>query len=259
LDLGLRDAACVVTGAGSGIGREVARALGAEGARVLATALEPGPLAEAAEQAAAAGGQTSSIALDLTAAGAAEQLADACRQRLGAVDALVHCAGANWYRSLRELGDEDLYAQWELNVMALVRLLRVLAPEMARQGGGRIVVVGSVSAKQPSAANLAYSVTKAAQVRGFAEEYAKEGVVINSVLPGPVDTPLWRRANEQIAAARGVPVEQVEREVAQALPRRRVASTNELAQVIAFLASPLAANVIGQAVTVDGGSARQLF
>lgn len=262
MELGLSRAACIVTGASSGIGRTTARALCAEGANVLLTALETDHLVEAVEEAAAAGGQATGITLDITSEAAAARLLGACRERFGAVDVLVNCAGSNWYRHLSELSDDDLYRQWELNVMALARLLRVVAPEMASHGGGRVVAVGSVSAKQPSAANLAYSVTKAAQVmlvRGFAEEYAPEGVIINSVLPGPVDTPLWRAANEQIAAARGVSAEQIEAEVEQALPRRQVASTLELAQVIVFLASPLAANVVGSAMTVDGGSARQLF
>jgi 3-oxoacyl-[acyl-carrier protein] reductase len=262
LDLGLRGTVCIVTGASSGIGRAVALALCEEGARLLVTALEPKPLADVTEQCAANGGDAVAMALDLIAPEAARSLADACHTRLGPVEVLVNCAGANWYRRTEEITDEDLYAQWELNVMAPARLLRVIAPEMARRGRGRIICVGSVSAKQPSAMNVAYAATKTAQValvRGFAERFARDGVVINSVLPGPVDTPLWRGANEQLASARDVATEQVEREVAAALPRGKVAQTIELADVIVFLASPRAANVIGAAWTVDGGSARQLF
>ena len=110
--------------------------------------------------------------------------------------------------------------------------------------------------------DVAYAATKTAQValvRGFAERFAPDGVAINSVLPGPVDTPLWRGANEQLALARDIATEQVEQEIAAALPRGKVAQTVELADVIVFLASPRAANVIGAAWTVDGGSARQLF
>lgn len=262
MDLGLNGAVCIVTGAGSGIGSAVAQALCAEGANVMLSALEADGLQATAAQCKAAGGEAAWIELDLTAAGAAEQLVGGCHERFGSVDVLVNCAGRNWFRSIPELTDDDLYAQWELNVMAPARLLRLLAPEMASRRAGRIVCVGSVSAKQPSAVNVAYAATKSAQlalVRGFAEEYAPHGVIINSVLPGPVDTPLWRAANEELARARGVSAEEIEREVAAALPRRRVASTDELARVIAFLASPLAANVIGSAWTVDGGSARQLF
>jgi 3-oxoacyl-[acyl-carrier protein] reductase len=262
VDLGLKGVTCLVTGANGGIGGASARRLAAEGARLMLTALDAGPLETVAQECRALGAETATCALDLTADGAAGQLAAQCRERLGEVEVLVSCAGRTWYRDTRQITDEDLYAQWELNVMVLTRLVRELAPAMAARGAGRIVVVGSVSAKQPSAVNIAYAVTKAAQValvRGLAEAYARDGVTINSVLPGPTDTPLWRAANEELAVARGVPVEQIARETAAALPRGQVACTDEPARVIAFLASPLAANVVGAAWTVDGGSARQLF
>jgi 3-oxoacyl-[acyl-carrier protein] reductase len=262
VDLGLDGTVCIVTGASSGIGRAVALALCEEGARVLITALEREALDDVTAQCAAHGGEAVALALDLTAPEAAGSLAEACHTRFGPVEVLVNCAGANWYRRTEDVTDEDLYAQWELNVMAPARLLRTIAPEMARRGRGRIICVGSVSAKQPSAMNVAYAATKTAQValvRGFAERFARDGVAINSVLPGPVDTPLWRGANEQLATARDIATEQLEREVAAALPRGTVAQTVELADVIVFLASPRAANVIGAAWTVDGGSARQLF
>jgi NAD(P)-dependent dehydrogenase (short-subunit alcohol dehydrogenase family) len=262
VDLGLRGAVCVVTGAGSGIGRATVEVLAAEGARLLLTDRDPESLPDVARTCGPDGAAAAWTALDLTAVEAPRRLIEQCEAELGPVDVFVNCAGANWYRSIRELTDADLYAQWDLNVMAMARLLRAVAPAMAGRGGGRIVCVSSVSAKQPSAMNVAYAATKAAQValvRGFAEEYARDGVVINSLLPGPVDTPLWRAANEQLAAARGVTTAEIERDVAAALPRRRVATTAEVACVIAFLASPLAANVIGAAWTADGGSARALF
>ena len=262
MDLRLNGAACIVTGAGRGIGRAAARALCAEGARVVLSALEADELEETAAACRAAGGEAVVAPGDLTAPETPGALVDRCHAELGPVDVLVNCAGRVWYRSVPDLTDEDLYAQWELNVMALARLLRLVGPEMAARGAGRVVAVSSVSAKQPSAANVAYGATKTAQValvRGFADAYAAQGVVINSLLPGPVDTALWRAGNAQMAAARGVDPEQIARDVAAALPRGKVAGEDEIAAVIAFLASPLAANVSGSAWTVDGGSARQLF
>jgi 3-oxoacyl-[acyl-carrier protein] reductase len=262
VDLGLKGAKCLVTGADSGIGRATALALAAEGAELLLTSLDAPSLDAVAADCEQAGGRATGSAQDLTATDAGDRLAATCRERLGELDVLVSCAGRTWYRALRELTDQDLQAQWEIHVMALARLLRAFAPSMAARGRGRIVVVSSVSAKQPSALNIAYSAAKVAQValvRGFAEEYAPDGVAINSVLPGPVDTPLWRAANVELAAARGVSVQEIERATVAALPRGRAADTAELANVITFLASPAAANVIGAAWTADGGSARQLF
>ena len=252
----------MVTGASGGIGRAVACELAREGAQVLLTDVEPRGLEQTAGECRAHGARVERLALDLLSDRAADAVVDRCLDRFGAIDVLVNCAGRVWYRPLGELTEEDLTAQWELNVMVPFRLLRLALPLMAARGTGRVVIVSSVSAKQPSAANAAYGATKTAQValvRAFAEAYASAGVVVNSVLPGPVDTPLWRRANAEIGLGRGLTADQIAGQTAAALPRGRVANECEIANVVVFLASPLAANVIGAAWTVDGGSARQLF
>ena len=262
MDLELSGARCLVTGADGGIGSASALRLAAEGAQLMLTALPGAALEAVAQECRALGASVASCPLDLTRPGAVDTLAAACREQYGDVEALVSCAGRTWYVSAREISDEAWYLQWELNVMVPTRLVRAFAPAMVRRGGGRVVAVSSISAKQPSAVNIAYGVTKSAQValmRGLAEEYAADGITINSVLPGPTDTPLWRAANVEYANALGVTEERVVEMTAAALPRKRIASTDEAARVIAFLASPMASNVIGAAWTVDGGSARQLF
>ena len=128
------------------------------------------------------------------------------RMRFGAVDVLVNGAGTSAVRSLEQLTDEDWQAQWELHVMAPMRLMRAAAPEMASGGWGRIVNVCSSSGKRPSATNMAYSVTKAAQLslsRAFADMYARDGVLVNAVAPGPIAGDLWLAPGglaDQIAA-----------------------------------------------------------
>ncbi len=107
---------------------------------------------------------------------------------------LVNNAGHERGQPLEELTDDDWQEQWELHVMAPMRLMRALAPAMAERGWGRIVNVSSSSGKRPSGTNMAYSVTKAAQLslsRAFADLYAARGVLVNAVAPGPVGTELW--------------------------------------------------------------------
>ena len=129
--------------------------------------------------------------------------------------ALVNNAGTSSVRSLDELTDAEWQEQWELHVMAPMRLMRALAPAMAAAGGGRIVNVSSSSGKRPSLTNAAYSVTKAAMLslsRVFADAFAAEGVLVNSVAPGPVETELWTGKGglaDQIAKRTGSTREEV--------------------------------------------------
>jgi 3-oxoacyl-[acyl-carrier protein] reductase len=136
MDLGLRQRACVVTGASSGIGRQVAVGLGAEGASVLLVGRREEALAESAEACRAAGGRPATLVLDVTLPEVGEAVLAACREAFARVDGLVNCAGATTVRSVDALTDEEWQAQWELHVMGPMRLMRALAPEMAARGWG---------------------------------------------------------------------------------------------------------------------------
>ncbi|HEX4716892.1 MAG TPA: SDR family oxidoreductase, partial [Thermoleophilaceae bacterium] len=178
----------------------------------------------------------------------------------GRVDVLVNSAGTMPVASLDELTDEDWQDQWELNVMASLRLMRAAAPKMADQGWGRIVNVSSSSGKRPSSRNPAYSVTKAAQLslsRVFADAYAAKGVLVNAVAPGPTATELWT-GEEGIAAqaaARSGSTREDELEAAGSkVPIGRLGEPDEIAAVIVFLCSEHASNVAGSSWSVDGGA-----
>ena len=259
MDLGLRDRACIVTGASSGIGKATAVALSAEGAAVLLVARDEARLAPAAEESSAAGGHAEILALDITAADAGERLLNTCLERFGRVDALVNNAGTSAARTLEQLTDEDWQMQWELHVMGPMRLMRAVAPAMAERGWGRIVNVSSSSGKRPSSRNMAYSVTKAAELslsRAFADLYAGRGVLVNAVTPGPVATGLWIGPGglaDQEADARGVTREEVLERTARVVPVGRLGTDREIANVIAMLCSEAASYVAGAAWSVDGG------
>ena len=216
MDLGLDGKMCVVTGASRGIGFEVGRSLCSEGAQVLFVGRDADALVEAAE---GCGGEY--LAGDVTDPDVAERIVATCAEQMGGIDVLVNNAGTSFAKSLDDLTDEDWNGQWELHVLAPMRLMRHAAPRMAQSGGGRIVNVCSSAGKRPSLTNAAYSVTKAAELslsRVFADTYATDGVLVNAVTPGAVASPLW------------------------------------VADVIVFLASARASTVTGAAWSVDGGT-----
>jgi 3-oxoacyl-[acyl-carrier protein] reductase len=235
--LGLEGKACIVTGASRGIGQAVARTLSQEGARVLEVSRDAG--------------------LDVTDPETPERILADCPEPW----ALVNNAGVSHARPMEELSDGDWQKQWELHVMAPMRLMRALAPRMAERGGGRIVNVSSSSGKRPSGTlDPAYSVTKAALLslsRVFADSWAPKGVLVNAVTPGPVEGDLWTREGglaDEIAARTGSTREQVLESTRSKAPTGRMSSEEEIAAAIAFLCSERASNVAGAAWSLDGGS-----
>jgi 3-oxoacyl-[acyl-carrier protein] reductase len=260
MDLGLTDRACIVTGGSRGIGLHVARGLVAEGARVLLVGRGGDALREAAEHCGGDARTVSWLALDLTEGDAGERAVAACRERFETVDVLINGAGMSQVRSIEALTDEEWQAMWEIHVMAPMRLMRAAIPDMAERGWGRIVNVSSSSAKRPGQRNVAYSVTKAAELslsRAYADAYAQQGVLINAVTPGPVASELWLEPGglvDQTVAARGGTRKEVLDAAAAALPIRRLAGPEEIASVIVFLCSEQASDVAGAAWSVGGGA-----
>jgi 3-oxoacyl-[acyl-carrier protein] reductase len=241
MDLCIDGRICVVTGATRGIGAATARMLAQEGARVLSVARHGAELE-----------------LDVTDPDAGERVLAASAATPWA---LVNNAGASAARPLQELTDADWQEQWEVHVMASMRLMRAIAPAMAEAGGGRIVNVASSSGKRPSRRlDASYSVTKAAQLslsRVFADAYAAEGVLVNAVAPGPVATRAWTGDGglaDQIARRRGGARDEVLAETGAGIPIGRMGREDEVAAVIVFLCSERASDVAGAAWSVDGGS-----
>jgi 3-oxoacyl-[acyl-carrier protein] reductase len=278
MDLGLTGRCCVVTGASRGIGAETARLLCAEGADVLLVARNEERLKAAAEAATAAGvaaatgsngeagGRAKTLVLDVTAADAGERMLATATDHFGGLDVLVNNAGTAQWRDLDDVPDEDWRAQYELNVMAPLRAMRAVAPPMAEREWGRIVNVCSTAGKRPSAAMPEYSVAKAAELslsRLFADRYAKSGVLVNAICPGPVESEMWMEPGGLLDQSQRMSGdasrEQALVSAGSKRPIGRLAESAEIAGAIVFLCSERASYVSGAAWSVDGGTVQVII
>lgn len=256
MDLGLRERVCVVTGSTGGIGRETARLLAEEGARVVVV----GRAAERVERVTADVGAELGVICDLAEPSAPEALVSEVRTKVGPIEVLVNNVGLAYQRSFEEISDQQWDALWQLNVMSYVRSIRAALPGMREQGRGVIVNVSSTSGKRPSTSMPDYSVTKAAVLslsRLVADLYAADGIRCNAITPGPTATDAWLGEGglaDQQAARIGKSREEVLETVAKGRPLGRLAEPEEIAAVIAFLCSERASYVTGAAWSADGGT-----
>lgn len=237
-DSGLPAPVALVTGATSGIGREVARRLAADGFSVLVHGRDAGRGAAVVREITEAGGHARFIAADLTDTAAITRLAEAA----GDVDVLVNNAGFSWFGPTADLEPETFDRLFAANVRSAYYLVAAIAPAMAKRGAGSIINLGSMAGQIGLAGGAAYSATKAALAaltRSWAAEYSPQGVRVNTIAPGPAYTD--GAAPDRITALGGTTL------------LARAAKPAEIADVIAFLASPSAGYITGAVIPADGG------
>jgi len=262
MDLNISGRKALVSGADSGIGWETARILLAEGATVVITDLEQDSLDDAAAKLGAADGTLFAFAADVTSieslAALERQVADA----VGDIDIFVQSAGITGAQGLfHEIDDAGWTNTIEVDLMGPVRLVSAFLPALRRGGWGRIVFVASEDAVQPYDDELPYCAAKAgvlALSKGLSRSYAKEGLLVNAVSPAFIHTPMTDAMMEKRADKLGTSVDDaIESFLDEERPYmelKRRGEPVEVANVIAFLCSDLAAFVNGSNYRVDSGS-----
>jgi NAD(P)-dependent dehydrogenase (short-subunit alcohol dehydrogenase family) len=244
----------LVTGASSGIGRATAILLAARGAKVMALARNQARLAELAKVA-----EVEILALSIDTSAACEQAVEETRRRLGPVAILVNNAGRGGFLDLPiwEERPENWRATMALNLDAPFELTRLASRDMKELGWGRVIMVSSTAGEVGAPAMSAYCASKhglLGLMRAAAHALAKIGATCNAVLPGWVRTELAEQDTVQEARRRGMTVAEVWAERAASYPGGRVLEPEDVARVIAFLASADAAAINAEAITVSHGS-----
>jgi 2-hydroxycyclohexanecarboxyl-CoA dehydrogenase len=241
----LDDRIAVVTGAGQGIGRGIAEKLAAEGATVVATDINE---ETAAKTAAAVGGGAIAVRTDVTELGSVEAMVALVRERFGRIDVLVNNAGWDVAGPFVESDPAGWDKIIRINLYGVLNTCRTVLPVMIEQRGGSIVNLGSDAGRVGSSGEAVYSAAKGGIIafsKTIARESARSGINVNVVCPGPTDTPLF--------ASLGGDNPRLRESLTKAIPFRRLAEPADIAAAVAFFASPEAAYLTGQTVSVSGG------
>jgi len=256
MNYGLDGRVVVITGAGSGIGLTTCRVVLEEGGSVVAGDLDP-------SAAAALSDAVTPVTVDLSTAAGAEQLISAAIEARGSIDALVNNVGTFPFReSFLAVSDADWDALMAVNFYSMVRACRAALPHIVEQGRGAIVSVASDVGRAPDRFFVDYSVSKAAVLmlsKAISIEFGPAGIRSNCVSPGPTRTPAWDKPGgfadslaEEYGLEKDAAIEHFAREVRK-LPLGKLGDPDDVARVIAVLASDVSKHVTGADYTVDGG------
>ncbi|WP_157263989.1 SDR family NAD(P)-dependent oxidoreductase [Azohydromonas aeria] len=240
----------LVTGAGGGIGSAICQRLAQEGARVVVTDVNMDAARTVAAQIAAQGGAAVAVVADIAQGKACAELIAGVVAEHGRIDVLVNNAGINRRGNLLAISEDDWHACFAVNVDAMFHLCRAALPHMIAAGGGAIVNTASQWGLYPAPNHIAYNVTKAAVAsftQNLARDYAPHKVRVNAVCPGEIHTPMLeagvKRAGRTIA------------DLDKLVPFGRIGKPEEVAALVAFLASDEAPFMCGSLVEITGAQA----
>jgi NAD(P)-dependent dehydrogenase (short-subunit alcohol dehydrogenase family) len=263
MELGLKDKIVLVTGASKGIGKAIAAGFATEGSKVVITARGKEELRQAARHIGqSTGAEVIGVAADMSKAADIARTVEEVVKRFGTVHVLVNNAGGvGAFAAFQDLTDDDWLDIMNLNLLSAVRATRAVVPYMQKQKWGRIINISSESGTQPDAFMPHYNASKAAMnnlTKSLSKAYATDGILVNTVSPAFIMTPLVAEMLQKMAKEQGASPEQVAAQFLQKnrphIELKRPGESAEVASAVLYLASEQASFITGANLRVDGGS-----
>ena len=263
MNLELSGKTALVTGGSLGIGRAIAFGLAAEGAKVAICARDKSRLEQTAQEIKAkSNAEVLVVPGDLSRLDEVNRVAATVKERFGRIDILVNNAGAIRGGDFLKIPDEQWAGDWSLKILGYVRMARAVFPVMQAHGGGRIVNIVGAAARNPTSGYLTGGIANSGLInfsKGLADLGAPSNILVTAVSPAATATARWESLIAQQAASAGKSVEAQRAEAASHYPLKRIATPEDIADLVCFLVSARASFITGVCITVDGGATRGVY